>query len=580
MKNRLWTAAVGLLTVLVLLGGGLPVSAESPAQGQTEAGLFLDGILSYEWKETGCTSVQQWIDGRLTDSAGACEWYTIALSQYGSYDFTAYGQALSDYLSSNEVGSAASRQKYALALIAAGRNDSYIYDTLNDSIGRQGVMSWIFGLHLLNNGYRSTEYSAAEVRQKLLALQLADGGWAVTGSVADVDVTAMALQALAPYYPSDTAVKTAADRALALLSERQSDNGDFASYGIHNAESTAQVLLALCALGVDGASDSRFVRNGQTVFDGLRRYRLEVGSFCHKSGGGFSSTATVQVFTAMVAYRRMQDGKPGFFLLDAANPSAGRPSASDTSEPSALSPSSVGDSSAPPAEYGEPTPSAEVAVSSSVSSGSPAVQGTENTPSDRGRGGEARKLWVSLAVVLAGGAVCAWLFWKKKTRSVGNYLLVLAVCAAAAGLVLVTDFQTAGEYYGDTVAEESPAVGTVTLSVRCDSIPDKGAEHIPQDGVLLERTEYAIQDGDTVYDVLLKATRENRIHLETGGVSESVYVKGIGNIYEFDFGDLSGWIYRVNGEMPSVSCGEYTLSAGDEVEWLYTCGPDSADGGG
>ena len=49
------------------------------------------------------------------------------------------------------------------------------------------------------------------------------------------------------------------------------------------------------------------------------------------------------------------------------------------------------------------------------------------------------------------------------------------------------------------------------------------------------------------------------------------YVSGIGNLYEFDFGGLSGWVYSVNGRMPSVSCGEYVLSDGDKIEWMYTC---------
>ena len=84
-------------------------------------------------------------------------------------------------------------------------------------------------------------------------------------------------------------------------------------------------------------------------------------------------------------------------------------------------------------------------------------------------------------------------------------------------------------------------------------------------------TEFKIADGDTVYDILLEATAEHKIHLETNGSSEGIYVEGIGNIYEFDFGELSGWVYHVNGQSPSVSCGEYELSDRDSIEWLYSC---------
>ena len=53
--------------------------------------------------------------------------------------------------------------------------------------------------------------------------------------------------------------------------------------------------------------------------------------------------------------------------------------------------------------------------------------------------------------------------------------------------------------------------------------------------------------------------------------NSSYYISGIDNLYEFQFGDLSGWMYLVNGETPSVGCGEYKLSDGDTVQWLYTC---------
>lgn len=74
-----------------------------------------------------------------------------------------------------------------------------------------------------------------------------------------------------------------------------------------------------------------------------------------------------------------------------------------------------------------------------------------------------------------------------------------------------------------------------------------------------------------MYDVLVDAVRENGIQMDSGGADGMMYVSGINYLYEFDYGDLSGWMYRVNGEIPSVSCDEYMLSDGDIVEWLYTC---------
>ena len=93
----------------------------------------------------------------------------------------------------------------------------------------------------------------------------------------DVDMTAMVIQALAPYYKTNTEVRTAVDTALALLSDRQDVNGGYASYGDANSESNAQVLVALTALGIDPEADARFLKNGHSVVDALCAYYVGGG---------------------------------------------------------------------------------------------------------------------------------------------------------------------------------------------------------------------------------------------------------------------------------------------------------------
>ena len=101
------------------------------------------------------------------------------------------------------------------------------------------------------------------------------------------------------------------------------------------------------------------------------------------------------------------------------------------------------------------------------------------------------------------------------------------------------------------------------------------SSHIPKDGIILDTTELEITENQTVYDLLTDAAKAYNIQVENSGVngqnSSMAYIRGINYIYEFDFGDLSGWMYKVNGQTPSVGCGEYVLSPGDKVEWLYTC---------
>lgn len=128
-------------------------------------------------------------------------------------------------------------------------------------------------------------------------------------------------------------------------------------------------------------------------------------------------------------------------------------------------------------------------------------------------------------------------------------------------------------------AQPAQPVQSCTLVVECSTVldhmdeldPDK-QELIPSDGVLLQ-TEVVLEEGDTAYDVLERAAREANMHLESSVTPgyRSVYIEGIANLYEFDCGSLSGWIYFVNGESFSHSASQQTVQAGDEVAFRYTC---------
>lgn len=622
MKNKLKKTLLCFLAVILLLTVAMPVFAEDATRTVSKAQGIIDGIVAYQQSKAGVTSIQGWINGTLTKNAGSSsEWYAIALSQYGNYDFSSYQKALLNYLDNNEIGSASSRQKYVIALIACGSTETYIYRVLNNSISRQGVMSWAFGLHLLNNGYTSNEYSLSDVKKKLLSLQLTDGGWSITGSNSDVDVTAMVVQSLSPYYKTDSSVKSAVDKALALLSARQKENGDFASYGVNNPESTAQVLTALSSLGIDCETDSRFIKNGNTLFDGISLYRLSDGTFCHKQGGTSNGNATVQVFYSMVSYLRMKNGKSSLYLLDARNPSGLKIPTEQTSKPdntqnSSSTATDFGNSQSSAADNqastSKPALTTQPPQTSSPSSqtdnksqngatdaskdndiSDDSAKDTENEQTvtkensdnkdtaqtvadDTDSSAEEKadsvnyKVWACFAVIIIAGGICIVLFCRKK-RNIRNFFVIGIVAAASIIFVLITNFQSADDYYNQSGTEKSNSIGTVTITIRCDTVSDKSAEHIPDDGVILDVSTFEIEEGDTVYDVLSEATAKNKIHLETSGSADSAYVEGISNIYEFDFGDLSGWMYFVNGESPSVGCGEYVLSDDDEIRWLYTC---------
>ena len=128
MKNNLLKTIIGCLYIVVILTCYISVDAIENNQTVGEVNSFIDGIVDYKLKETKASSIQQWIDGELTENVGiSSEWYIIALSQSGKYDFDHYEEALLEYLSNNKVYSASSRLKYALTLSAIGSTDEYIY---------------------------------------------------------------------------------------------------------------------------------------------------------------------------------------------------------------------------------------------------------------------------------------------------------------------------------------------------------------------------------------------------------------------------------------------------------------------
>ena len=119
-----------------------------------------------------------------------------------------------------------------------------------------------------------------------------------------------------------------------------------------------------------------------------------------------------------------------------------------------------------------------------------------------------------------------------------------------------------------------------TFSIECSTIlnnlsdldPEK-LEMVPSDGVILAATTVTFYEGESVFDVLQRVCQENGIHMEASWtpIYNSAYVEGIHNLYEFDCGNESGWMYRVNGWYPNYGCSRYQLAQGDVVEWRYTC---------
>ena len=119
----------------------------------------------------------------------------------------------------------------------------------------------------------------------------------------------------------------------------------------------------------------------------------------------------------------------------------------------------------------------------------------------------------------------------------------------------------------------SLTIDPVTVLEHMDALNPGKADIVPADGVLLPETTVAFSEGDTVFDVLQQVCRAQGIHMESTWTPayNSAYIEGIGNLYEFDCGELSGWMYKVNGWFPNYGCSRYQLKEGDTIVWVYTC---------
>ena len=121
---------------------------------------------------------------------------------------------------------------------------------------------------------------------------------------------------------------------------------------------------------------------------------------------------------------------------------------------------------------------------------------------------------------------------------------------------------------------------TCTISISCATILDNMAwldpekvELVPEDGWILEPTAVTYYEGESVFNVLQRTCKQNRIHMEFENtpIYNSAYIEGINNLYEFDCGELSGWMYKVNDWFPNYGCSRYQLHEGDVICWVYTC---------
>lgn len=276
------------------------------------------------------------------------EWAVIGLAR-GGYQgsdlyYESYYQRVEKYVSDrNGVLHEKKYTEYSrliLALTAAGYDPRNVagYDLILplgdfEKTIWQGISGAIFALISLDsanypipeNREAKTQATRALYIAEILRCQHSDGGFHLTAGEyekADPDLTGMALQALAKYQHMPE-VKAATEKALEYLSAMQNDEGGYAGWGAANPESAAQVLVALCELGIS-AEDPRFVKNGKTLIDNLLSFSNKDGSFRHTDGGSDGNPmSTEQAFYGLVAAKRLREGRNSLYRMEDAEKRAG-----------------------------------------------------------------------------------------------------------------------------------------------------------------------------------------------------------------------------------------------------------------
>ena len=263
--------------------------------------------------------------GTPTVNSVGGEWMVIGLARSGRsvpagyYDnVVEYVKAKADANERLHPAKVTDNARVILALTAIGKDVTNVggHNLLKGLdnmayVQTQGINGPIWALIALDSHNYPTmgDVTREKLIQVILDAQLNDGGWDLSADKADPDMTAMAIQALAPYYRTNETVKAAVDKALEALSALQRNDGGFGSWGTVNSESCDQVIVALTALGIDPTADSRFIKNGNTVLDALAGFYVTGGGFRHTAGGDLDGMATEQGYYALAAYYRFANAQ-------------------------------------------------------------------------------------------------------------------------------------------------------------------------------------------------------------------------------------------------------------------------------
>lgn len=473
--------------------------------------------------------------------------------------------------------------RIALALTAIGEDPTSVGGhnllTALDDVTydlKQGINGPIWALIALDSK-NYTSSSRDQLIKAILDGRTNDGGWALDGNATDVDMTAMAIQALSPYYESNETVKDAVDTALAWLSTKQSSDGGFSSWGKANAESCAQVIVALSALNIDADTDSRFVKNGHSALENLLTFEQADGSFFHVSDGsdGNNQMTSEQGTYALVAYDRFKTGKNSLYNMTDAVKRA------DASAQEVIDMiNSIGEVN----EYSYDAIAEARSAYTKLSSADKekvtnyktltAAEDAYKAILREKQSERYKELKAHYDELLNDKTKKYGTAAKKKLLSVlqtaQRDMNAAVSCERVEEIFQKAMFDLDAVKPGD-IEVTFRLIGALEATQDVDLTTDS---YLPEYVTWVPTTTYALQEDATVYDLFTEAMSDaglRYIGAESNYVSTIYAPSCLGGyaLSEFTNGKKSGWMYTVNGTHPNQGLKNWTLKDGDVVIWHY-----------
>lgn len=446
-------------------------------------------------------------------------------------------------------------------------------------VSEQGNNGTVFALIALDSGsyYKDATGNAAREAwiETLRANQHSNGAWNIDSDHLgdDVDTTAMAVQALVPYYNTNAKAKSMVDKALEWLSAEYKATGDYGS-----SESAAQVIVALSAMKIDAKTDARFQYNGVSVLSNFLSYADETtGGFLHdkQSNSTVNQMASEQAAYTLVAYDRYVKGSNRLYDMSDATKRANATVQEVIDLINRIGTVGEGSYNAiAEARIAYDNLSAEDQAKVTNYNTLTAAEDAYKTILRKKQTDQYTALKLHYDELLNNK--------NKKYSTAAKKKLANILQQAQTDMNAAKSCERVMDVYTKAMADlDAVKPGDIEVTFRLigaleatQDVDLTNDSYLPEYVTWVPTATYALAENATVYDLFTEVMSDaglRYIGAESNYVS-TIYAPSCMGSYalsEFTNGKKSGWMYTVNGSHPNQGLKNWTLKDGDVVVWHY-----------